>query len=584
MPWRKTLSSLLLFLFLAAAALAGPDLVCTADLLSSGPLPESIPTDVAVASEGTLAVLYGQEGRVGLMRPDGTLLQHRGVPGAQQAPARLVPIHLWVGPWAPPTMLACEAGRRQPEWRLTLSQGVLRAQRLEGAGLEPPAVAAVGPEGRFYALSGQTVQVFGASGNRQYQVALGGLTAPRALALDRQRNLYVLHASGLSVFSPKGSPRYQIEGAQAFDLAADDRLLAVGRGWIRKYSTEGRLLVERAGQDAGRQVVAASLTASGEIFVYQGDLFSGAGRILRLSPQAELLEEFAQPARLRPAQDPGMRLDSRGRIHLWDASGACLKSFHPGGRMETSAGYAPQAAPKGSLLRPTDLAWDRDGVLWVADTGNCRLQRLDPRRGWLEPVAIGIRGAAGRAEPRQVAVDGLGSILCVVHPPSGQGQVVLQRRDRAGRLLWQGDLGEASTNPVIKLAVGQGGSLFLYRSDSRMAVPVLTRMDSRGKTLARVGGEDRNFHLPGQLASRISLKPEEDMIPFRGGVILPVGGQLAFVNDSLEVHQVRAIRHARGASPHTLPDFGGGAVFQDRILYLSDLANGVIHRIPLEAR
>jgi hypothetical protein len=585
MSWHKPLSALALFLCLAAAALAGPDLVCTADLsTSSGPLPDSIPTDVDVAPDGTLAVLYAREGRVGLLRSDGTLRAHYGLPASEQAPPRFEPISLWVGPWAEPTLLACEAGKRQPEWRLTVRQGFLRAQRLEGAELAPSAVAAVGPEGRFYALSGQTLHAFGPSGARQYRVSLGGLTAPRSMALDRQRNVYVLHAPGLAVFSPKGSPRFQIDGAQAFDLAADDRLLAVGLDRIRKYASDGRLLVERTWQTSGRQVVAASLTPSGEVFVYQRDPHSGAGRVLRLSTQLEELEEFLQPARFPPGQDPGMRLDSRGRLHLWDASQAVLQKYHPGGRLEASSGYAPQSAPKGRLLRPADLAWDKDGLLWVADTGNCRLQCLDPQRGWLEPVSVGIRDGGLRGEPRQVAVDGRGAILCVVHPPSGQGQVVLQRRDRRGRLLWQGDLGEASGNPIIKLALGQDGSIFLYRSDSRLTVPVLTRLDSRGKTLARVGGEDRNFHLPGQFASRISLKPEEDMIAYKGGVILPVGGRLAFVNNQLEVHDVRAIRHARGATLHTLPDFGGGAVSQGQILYLTDLANGVIHRIPLEAR
>jgi len=581
----KPLPSLLLFLCLAAAALAGPDLVCTADLLtSSSPLPGSIPTDVAVSPDGTLAVLYAQEGRVGLVRSDGTPLAHRGMPGPEQAPARLNPVSLWVGPWAEPSLLAREEGKRRPEWRLTMRQGVLRPQRLEGAELDPPTVAAVGPEGRFYALSGQTLHAFGANGSRQYRVQLGGLTAPKALALDRQRNVYVLDAMGLAVFTRKGSPRFQIEGAQAFDLASDDRLLAVGRDWVRKYATDGRLLVESTWQASGRQVVAASLTPSGEIFVYQRDPHSGAGRILRLSPQAEELEEFPQPPRFPPGQDPGMRLDSKGRLHLWDASQAVLEKIHPGGRLESRAGYAPQAAPKGRLLRPADLAWDSDGLLWVADTGNCRLQRLDPWRGWLEPLSVGIRGGALRGEPRQVAVDGRGAILCVVHPPSGQGQVVLQRRDRSGRLLWQSDLGEASASPIIKLAVGHDGSLFLYRSDARLTVPVLTRLDSRGKTLARVGGEDRNFHLPGQFASRISLKPEEDMVAYAGGVILPVGGRLAFVNSRLEVLDVRAIRHPRGVTLHTLPDFGGGAVSRSRVLYLADLANGVVHRIPLGAK
>lgn len=279
-----------------------------------------------------------------------------------------------------------------------------------------------------------------------------------------------------------------------------------------------------------------------------------------------------------------MRLDDQGRLCLWDAATATLQRLHPGGRSELRAGYAPEADATGALSRPSDLAVDTDGVLWIADTGNCRLQRLAPDGRWLEPIAVGIRNGADRAEPRQVAVDGRGVVLCVVHPPSGQGQVVLQRRDRRGRLLSQGDLGEATGNPIIKLAVGQDGSLFLYRSDPSLPVPVLTHLDSKGHVLGRVGGQDRNFHLPGQFTTRISLKPEEDMVAWNQGVILPVSGRLAFVNSRLEVNDVQELRHARRESLRTAPDFGGGALSQGRVLYLTDLANGLIHRIPLEAR
>jgi len=582
----STRAVLLLLVSLASAAVAAPPLTCTRDLdPSPQTLETSVPTDVAVDGSGSLYVLFGREGRLRVLSPDGTALRTAGRVGLQQAPAQMTPVHLWTGAGGRPGLLACQVGQSQPGWRLEVHRGRLQAHKLTGASLSLPVAAADGPDGRFYVVSGQTLHAFGASGALQYRVILGGLTAPRALAVDSRRQVYLLHAPGLQVLDAKGQTRYRIGGARAFDLAEGDRLLVVGENWIRKYATDGRLLTEVSGleETSAHQVVACALSRSGEIFVYLRDPATGQGLIVRRDAQGRFLQEFAQPARLPSGKDPGIRLDERGRVLLWDAASATLQRVHPAGRTELRAGYAPEGQEPGVLSRPADLAVDGD-LVWVADTGNCRLQRLSTQGRWLEPISVGIRGGANRAEPRQVAVDGRGTVLCVVHPPSGQGQVVLQRRDRRGRLLSQGDLGEAAGNPIIKMAVGPDGSLFLYRSDPSLPVPVLTRLDSKGHVLARVGGQDRNFHLPGQVSTRISLKPEEDMVAWERGVILPVADRLAFVNPRLEVYAVQEVRHPRRDSLRTTPDYGGGALSQGHVLYLTDLANGLVHRIPLEAR
>lgn len=587
MPARRSLLTLLLVLCAAAAALAAPVLTCTRDLgPGAGSLDTATPTDVAVDPGGILYILYGREGRMDLVRSDGTPLQQRGQSGATRPPAKMNPVNLWVGSWAGPALLASEVGQSSPEWLLRLRQGRLQAQKLTGASLGSPAVVALGPDGRSYVLCGQVLHVFGPTGALQYRTTLAGASAPRALAVDSRRNAYVLEGSGLRVYGPKGNERYAIEGARAFSLASDDRMVAAGGSWVRKYSTKGQLLVGASEVEGswGRQVMAASLAEDGGMFVYYRDPASGGGLVVRLDPRGDVLEEFVQPARFPSGGDPGIRLDGRGRIHLWDGSTGALVKLHPGGREELRTSYAPAADVRGTLSRPSDLAVDSDGVVWVADTGNFRLQRFYRDEGWLRPVPVGIRGGPDKGEPRQVAVDGRGAVLAVVHPPSGRGQIVLQRRDRQGRLLSQTDLGEAAGSPVVKLAVGNDGSVFLYRSDARLALPVLTRLDSRGRTVARVGGDDRNFHLPGNFATQISLKPEEDMIPWKGGVLLPVGGRLAVVDAKLQVREVLDVRHKRSADLRTSPDYGGGAISGGRVLYLADLANAVVHRIPLEGR
>ena len=586
MSKRLALLTLLLVLGATLAALAAPTLTCSRDLVPGGEaFASATPTDVAVDPAGFLYVLYGQDGRLDLLETDGRPLQRRGAAGGERPPTKMNAVSLWAGPGEGPTMLAAETGQTRPEWVLRLRNSRLVAQKLTGANLVLPAAGAPGADGRYYVVCASTLHAFKASGTLDYKVALGSVINPRALEVDGRRNAYVLDNSGLRVFGPKGNERYSIEGARAFYLAGDDRLVVAGGTWVRKYATNGKLLVGMPVVEgaSGRQVVAVSLAEAGQIFVYYRDFSSGAGLVLRLDPKGELLEEFLQPARFPSGSDPGTRLDGRGRVYSWEGTSGALVRYHPGGREELRCTYAPRPDEQGTLSRPSDLALDSNGVLWVADTGNFRLQRFHRDSGWLAPVNVGIRGGPAQGEPRQVAVDGRGAVLAVVYPPNGRGQVVLQRRDRQGRLLSQTDLGEATGNPVVKLAVGPDGSLFLYRTDMRLPGPVLTRLDSKGKTLARIGGEDRNFHLPGQLATRIDLKPEEDMIPWNGGVLLPAGSKLAFLDGKLQFRWVKELRHKRRTDVRVTPDFGGGAISAGKVLYLADLANAVIHRIPLEA-
>lgn len=572
-PMRSLLASLLV-LAATLGALAAGSLLCSRDLRG-----DATPTDVAVDPDGILYVLYGQEGRLALMSTDGKPLQQRGQGGAERAPTAMTPLSLWVGNFTGPAILAAETGQAAPEWVLRLKNGRLSAQRLTGASLTTPAAAAPGPDGRFYVLCGGVLHGFGPTGALQYREPLQTMS-PRALAVDGKRNVYVLDPRGLQVFDPKGAPRYSLEGARAFSLASDDRLVAAGEDWVRKYSTDGRLLAE-ARTDA-REVLAVSLAEDGGMFAYDRDPATGRGTVTRYSARGDALEDFPQPPRFPNAVDPGIRLDGRGRVHVWDAKTGALVKTHPGGKVELRASFAPPPDPKGRLSRPGDMVLDSDGVLWIADTGNYRLQRFHKEDGWLAPIAVGIRGGPPQGEPRQVAVDGRGALLSVVYPPSGRGEVVLQRRDRKGKLLAQSDLGSAEGAPVVKLAVGSSGDVFLYRSDNRMWGPALARLDGRGRTLARVGGDERTFHLPNQSATRLPLKPEEDMIAWGGGVILPVGSQLAFVNSKLEVTSVREVRHKRREGIG--PDYGGGAISGGRVLYLTDLANSCIHRIPLEGK
>jgi sugar lactone lactonase YvrE len=586
-----TLTAVLLTL---GAWAASSPLPCSRDLAAEDRgLDRPTPTDVALDPQGRIYVLYGREGFLDVLAPDGTRLQRRG--GGHETegpPQRMTPLSLWVGPDSPPLTLASAEGGSDTLWLLALRQGKLLARPLKGApaALSGRVVVAPGYDRRDYVLdSSGTVYAFAASGGFQYRLSLPGIRDPQQMELDRQRNFFVLDRAGLKVFSARGVARWEIPGARAFHLAGDNRLVAAGDDWVRKYSADGNLLAEalRLEVARGRTPVAVSLTGDGSAFVYYRDPGSGGGLIVKFDARLTPGPEFFQPVRFPPQPDPGFRLDSAGHLHFWDRQTRLLVKMHPGGKVYQKVAYVAPSDQAGRLKEATDLALDRQGVVWIADSGNYRLQRFDPEQGWLEPVGVGIRGVSSRGIPRQVAVDTQGRVLCVVYPATGAGQVVLQRRDGRGALVAQSDLGDAAGDPVIKVAAAPDGGLFLYRSGGRPGSadyypnPVLVRLSAAGARLARVGGEDLNFHLPGNPRSRIELKPEEQLIAWGGGLVIPWTDKILILDGQLNVLEARSLRHARGMPGGSVsPDFAGGAIRKE-VLYVADMANQCLHRVPL---
>jgi sugar lactone lactonase YvrE len=100
-------------------------------------------------------------------------------------------------------------------------------------------------------------------------------------------------------------------------------------------------------------------------------------------------------AAINPDHWGGMAVDGAGNVVVSDAELHLILRFSPGGTVEHVAGGGAQACaydryktlqkegyldgPAGQALfkQPRGLAFDRDGTLLVADSGNCALRRID---------------------------------------------------------------------------------------------------------------------------------------------------------------------------------------------------------------
>lgn len=122
----------------------------------------------------------------------------------------------------------------------------------------------------------------------------------------------------------------------------------------------------------------------------------------------------------------GLAADSSGNIYIADFVAQKVRKFTPGGNIATVAGTGMQGfsgdggpATQAQFDNPTSVAVDAQGNLYVTDTGNNRIRKID-KNGIVTTVAgTGIYGDVGDggdpsqaqlAGPYSVAVDQAGNI------------------------------------------------------------------------------------------------------------------------------------------------------------------------------
>ncbi|HEY1552243.1 MAG TPA: hypothetical protein VGG28_30660 [Kofleriaceae bacterium] len=126
--------------------------------------------------------------------------------------------------------------------------------------------------------------------------------------------------------------------------------------------------------------------------------------------------------------DPtGVAIDRAGNIYIADSGNSLIRRVDPSGVITTVAGTGELgytgdggAATSAALFTPNGIAVDGAGDLFIADTQNERIRRVDATTGDITTVAgngmpgdTGDFGAAIAAElsyPAAVAVDGLGNL------------------------------------------------------------------------------------------------------------------------------------------------------------------------------
>ena len=281
------------------------------------------------------------------------------------------------------------------------------------------------------------------AGTREYGFSGDGgpavqteLSSPQAVAVDAAGNLYIadtnnhrirrVDASGTITtfagtreygFSGDGGPAVQAKLYYPWGVAVD----AAGNVYIADF---GNLRIRRVDPSG----TIATFAGTGELCYYSEDEDCGDG-------------VPAVQAKLRSPR--GVAVDAAGNLYINDTHNDRIRRVDPSGTITTVAGtgeygFSGDGGPavQAKLRSPEDVAVDGAGNLYIADTRNHRIRRVDASgtittiAGNGRPGATGDGGPAVQAKlrsPQGVAVDAAGNLYIadwgnlrvrILRPPS----------------------------------------------------------------------------------------------------------------------------------------------------------------------
>jgi uncharacterized protein (TIGR03437 family) len=439
------------------------------------------------------------------------------------------------------------------------------------------------------------------------------------LAFDSQDQLYVAEPSkavirviakdgSISTFAGTGTPGYAGEGGPAIqaqldqpvDLAFDatGNLYVADGQRVAKIDTHG-VLTRIAGDPSlpagipSQDEIPAtqsSLTASSVATDSQGDVFVATPRVRKITPDGIIhafagfesnslpFTEACGDALKATVRAGGMQADASGDVFFINLLASRLQEATSAGKISTIAGAGPNLftgdggpAAAATFASPNAIAFDKQGNLYVADTNNNRIRRIDTA-GMVSTV-VGSGGPIYNQDPacspdqssflrhpQGVAIDAAGDIFVA---DTGKNRVLKVTPDGTQSVLTtqlsapQGVLADGVGNVFIT----DTGNSALRKIEASGAVQTLWTSGAMGSMAMDNAGD--LFFSAGTSVERISSA---------NGAISPVAGTGEF-SFSAAPGGVSGVQEIGGASAVALDAAGS--------IYVADEVKAVIQRISV---
>ena len=417
--------------------------------------------------------------------------------------------------------------------RKVTADGIITTIAGTGAPGGPPNIADSGDGG--LALSAQFAVAGSLAVDNAGNVYISDYSRVRKVSPDGMITTYA--GNGQNGYSGDGGPavRAQISGTSygprlAVDPAGNLYLADSYNNRIRKVSRDGTINTI-AGNGIGccfsgddgpathaQFYVPAGVAADAAGNVYVADTFNDR---IRKIDRAGVITTVAGTTAAAPvgtgdgpaiqarlAWPTGLRLDATGNVYIADAGTMRVRRLSPDGTITTIAGSGPGvpgyggdggAATSAQLSWPKDIAFDAQGNIYIADTGNCVIRKVSPL-GVITTIAgnglPGYSGDGGSATnallnlPSGLAIDSAGNIYVAdtnnyrVRMISTSGIITTVAGN--GTRGYSGDKGLGTnaqlTNPT-GLALDRAGNLFIGDGASvRMLSPsgIITTIAGNG--------------------------------------------------------------------------------------------------------
>lgn len=250
----------------------------------------------------------------------------------------------------------------------------------------------------------------GTRGSADGSAATASFNSPMAVALDASGNVYVADSANHKI--RKITPAGVVSTLAGLGTAGFEN----GASTVARFYFPSGVAVDASGNvyvaDTNSQRI-KKITPSGVVSTFAGSGAVGAGDYTGVSAT------FNFPR--------GIAIDASGNLYVGDVDSNKIRKINTAGRVSTLAGNTSSGDVDGSTVtarfaRPSELAIDASGAVYVADRDNSKIKKISPT-GVVTTLSGGITDGDVResfSSPSGVGVDSSGNVYVA---DAGNGKV-----------------------------------------------------------------------------------------------------------------------------------------------------------------